>query len=193
MTIQNPEEAVDEPAIAFWDRAAAALAEESADLHATLIEYREGSDALEKSLTRPDGDGWKEDEDGDGEGPSSNRSIADVISGVAQRQMEDMEHRQWALPAKVRGKETRVRPLLRNILTYTSAVKEKADNLIDLDPTGYAKLAWLPFSLILDVSDVSRYNIFCFLSLLPGNERKKKKKKKKKKKDHEMYAMSGCR
>jgi hypothetical protein len=65
--------------------------------------------------------------------------------------MEDMEHRQWALPAKVSGNEVRIRPLLAKILTYTSGVKKRTDDLISLDPTGYAKLAWLPFSLVLDV------------------------------------------
>jgi hypothetical protein len=136
----------DKPETSFWDRAAAALAEEDAALYATLIEYRDGSDALEKSLTRIDGDG---------DDVVSDRSIADMISGVARKQMDDMEHRQWALPARLRGKDTRVRPLLRKILTYANGFKEKADNLIDLDPTGYAKLAWLPFSLVLDVSDHS--------------------------------------
>ncbi|EAW21026.1 Ankyrin repeat protein [Aspergillus fischeri NRRL 181] len=157
--------------VSFWDQAAAVLAVENADLYATLVEYKDHSHELRESFAQPEGE--EEEEEVKGNGVTKPvRSIADIIAGVAQKQMEDMEHRQWALPAKVKGKETRIRPLLGKILAYASGIKEKADNLIDLDPTGYAKLAWLPFSLVLDLAtlDIEQYyaamDAFSDLSLL---------------------------
>ncbi|KAL2793217.1 hypothetical protein BJX66DRAFT_232430 [Aspergillus keveii] len=171
-TIENPSATSDlEPKrISFWDRATAMLAKENGELYATLEEYRGQSDKLAQSLTHGEAESeGKEEEEGLNRGP---RTIADTIAGVAQKQMEDMEHRQWALPAKVSGNETRIRPLLAKILTYANGVKKSANNLIDLDPTGYAKLAWLPFSLVLDLAtlDIEQYyaalDAFSDLSLL---------------------------
>jgi hypothetical protein len=118
-----------------------------------LEEYRDQSDKLAQSLTHGEAESGEEDKEKDL--TKESQSIADIIAGVAQRQMEDMEHRQWALSAKVSGNETRIHPLLAKILTFANGVKKRADNLIVLDPTGYAKLAWLPFSLVLDVRALS--------------------------------------
>jgi hypothetical protein len=37
-------------------------------------------------------------------------------------------------------------------MRYAKLVKDQGQRFIDLDPTGYAKIAWIPFSLIVDVS-----------------------------------------
>ncbi|KAL3471036.1 hypothetical protein BJX99DRAFT_238235 [Aspergillus californicus] len=173
-TIENPSaSALGEPKseqISFWERATAALAKENGDLRATLEEYGDQADKLAQSLTHGKAESG-------GEGKEEDRikeplSIAEIIAGVAQKQIEDMEYRQWALPAKVSGNETCIRPLLAKILTYANSVKKRADNVMDLDPSGYAKLAWLPFSLVLDLAtlDIEQYyaalDAFSDLSLL---------------------------
>jgi hypothetical protein len=78
-------------------------------------------------------------------------SLPEMVEREAQRRLEDMEHRQWALPIGIAGKTINLRTLLGKFIAFAKVVKDKGDAFIGLDPTGYAKLAWLPFSLFVDV------------------------------------------
>jgi hypothetical protein len=88
---------------------------------------------------------------GDSQNNRSIHSLPEIVAHEAQNRLEDMEHRQWALPIGIAGKMIDIRTLLGNFLMFAKVVKEKGDAFIGLDPTGYAKLAWLPFSLFVDV------------------------------------------
>lgn len=79
-------------------------------------------------------------------------ALPEMVTHEAQRRLEDMEHRQWALTVGVAGKTIEVRTILGDFLKFAKFVKDKGDAFIELDTTGYAKLAWLPFSLFVDVS-----------------------------------------
>lgn len=119
----------------FWEQAAEKL---EPKVRTALDEIREAPEKIQKEANKAD--------------DSTNiPPLPRTVSDEAQRRMEDMEHRQWALPIGVRGKVIEIRGLLNRILKFAKVVKEKGDALIRFDPTGYAKFAWVPFSLIVDV------------------------------------------
>lgn len=94
---------------------------------------------------------FNNDQNEDSEEPADASSLPDLVTREAQRRLEDMEHRQWALPIGVAGKTIEIRSLLGKFIAFAKVIKDKGDAFIELDPTGYAKLAWLPFSLFVDV------------------------------------------
>ncbi|PGH10978.1 hypothetical protein AJ79_05129 [Helicocarpus griseus UAMH5409] len=126
-----------ESAKSFWDQAAQKL--DPRDRQA-LKEIQEAAANLHKSNKAQDG--------------GDNPSLAELLSAESQRRIEDMENRQWALPRVVADKATDIRDLLSKFLKFARLVKEKGDAFISFDPTGYAKLAWLPFSLLVDFTTV---------------------------------------
>ncbi|GAM37911.1 ankyrin repeat protein [Talaromyces pinophilus] len=85
-------------------------------------------------------------------GTADASSLPELATREAQRRLEDMEHRQWALPIGVAGKTIEIRSLLGKFIAFAKIIKDKGDAFIELDPTGYAKLAWLPFSVFVDLS-----------------------------------------
>lgn len=122
------------PGKSLWEQAAEKLDHK---VREALEEIREGPEKIQKEAQKAD--------------DPNIPSLPQMVSDEAQRRMEDMEHRQWALPIKVKGKEIEIRDFLNKCLKFAKAVKEKGDAFISFDPTGYAKIAWIPFSLIVDV------------------------------------------
>lgn len=94
---------------------------------------------------------FNHDQNEDSEETADASFLPDLVTREAQRRLEDMEHRQWALPIGVAGKSIEIRSLLGKFIAFAKVVKDRGDAFIELDPTGYAKLAWLPFSLFVDV------------------------------------------
>lgn len=78
--------------------------------------------------------------------------LAEEVLDVAQKEKHTMELNRWSLPIKIKNRDVSIREKLDGIIGFAKAIENKAQPLIDLDPTGYAKLVWIPLCLVLDVS-----------------------------------------
>jgi hypothetical protein len=76
-------------------------------------------------------------------------SFAKLISDDIQKQMDVLDSRDWALPFDIKKK---VKEAMGTVYKVAKVIKDNGDGLVGCDPTGYAKAAWLPFCIILNVS-----------------------------------------
>lgn len=74
-------------------------------------------------------------------------SLAGSIPAKAEEEKTNMEVSGWSLPINVMGKELNAQEQLSKMLKSAKFVKDKGQALINLDPTGYLKMAWIAFSL----------------------------------------------
>ncbi|MCJ1467129.1 hypothetical protein MMC07_005751 [Pseudocyphellaria aurata] len=127
-----------EPEKSFWEQAAAKLDPKIRD---ALDEIRNKPDQFRKEARKPD----------DPRIPS----FAQIASDNIRKQMDELDGRAWALPFDIKVKKAKIREVLEKLNKVAKVIKDNGNGLIDCDPTGYAKAAWLPFCILLNIEQNS--------------------------------------
>jgi hypothetical protein len=127
----------------FWSQAVEKLQEEKPKV------YEDLEAILEKAA-----------QDNGGSLPNE-QSLADKAWKVGHEEKKRMERKHSSLPVNIRNTSISIREKLDKLIGYAKVIKDKAQPLISLDPTGYAKLAWMPFGIIIDVSIHQGYQGLC--------------------------------
>jgi hypothetical protein len=122
--------------VAFWAKVEETLKKENSEVFTELQNLRDG-------------------EENTAELPSNVPSLADEFVRVIQRKKDDMETRQWKWPHALHKDEGKIRDSMDRLVSAAKNISTIAKGLVQLDTTGYAKLGWLPFNIVIDVSDIS--------------------------------------
>lgn len=77
-------------------------------------------------------------------------SFARLASDNIEGRLRALDDRKRSTPFGIRRES--IDEVLKKVYGIAKIVKDNGDGLVGCDPTGYAKAAWLPFCIILNVS-----------------------------------------
>jgi len=129
---QVPEEP-QEPCKSFWEEAVAKVDPEIQDV---LAQAKGVPDQLRKDARKTSSR------------PTSLASM--VITGIEKR-INELDSKEWALPFDTKIKKAKIKSLMSKVYKIAMVIKDNGDDIVGIDPTGYAKAGWIPFCIILNV------------------------------------------
>jgi hypothetical protein len=87
-------------------------------------------------------------------------SLVQKVEEVTEQRKSQMELNQSSLPKFIRKDDQKIRDSMGKIFSCARFLKNLLQGAPDSDPTGHAKMAWIPFSLVIDVSlDTMNYDV----------------------------------